>query len=568
MMNKTLIISAIATIGFVANATEPLDSVFNELKTREGITEIEVQYSGSFSDDCRGFMFQRGKGNGWTKGPRLMIPNVSADEAARFLTIFENSEAETGWVSRRHNNRATFDEPARMGYAMDYDDDTRTLYFLRATVEDEICIPMDWTVRDYYYAPVKKASNPVAASRNMTAAFARLYSELKYNSAFYDKAAENLAIVYESLLDKFADADEYQAYRMLQQLAAACGDGHTYVYGMRLDQVAVSSPFTTILLDDRLFIDSVDSEQLEADGMKRGMEILAVNGESPREYAEKNLKPYVSSSTPQWTDHLMFDGHGLSSGRKGAPLNLTLSSDGGKHIVEVIHNIGDGAGSTRRRTPRLPGFEITKGGIAVLTLPDFQSQKVTEYFDSVYPQILKSKALIIDLRGNEGGNSGYGDYILRHFSSDFIPTARWSSPTYVPALASWGRTAPDYVSESGKMSPIHDVTPYEGEIILLTDRGTFSAAEDFCSLFRGMNRGLIIGTPTGGSTGNGVQVKLTKDIYANICSKHDFMPDGTEFVGIGIIPDIEIEETPATYFSETRDAAKDAAISTLRGKKK
>lgn len=88
------------------------------------------------------------------------------------------------------------------------------------------------------------------------------------------------------------------------------------------------------------------------------------------------------------------------------------------------------------------------------------------------------------------------------------------------------------------MSPIHDSTPYLGEIILLTDRGTFSAAEDFCSLFRGMKRGLIVGTPTGGSTGNGVRVKLTKDIYANICSKHDKMPDGTEFVGIGILPDI------------------------------
>lgn len=350
---------------------------------------------------------------------------------------------------------------------------------------------------------------------------------------------------------------------MLQQLAAACGDGHTMVYGF-IDDMPVSSPFTTVLLGDRVFIDSVDSDLLAAAGMKRGMEITAVNGESPRAYAEKNLKPYISSSTPQWTDHLMFDGHGLSSGRKGAPLNLTLTVDGGKHIVEIQHNIGDGTGSARRRAPRLPSFEVEKNGIAILTLPDFQSERVTEYFDSVYPQILKSKALIIDLRGNGGGNSGYGDYILRHFSSDFIPTARWSSPTYVPALASWGRKAPDYMSEPGKMSPIQDVTPYKGEIILLTDRGTISAAEDFCSLFRGMNRGLIVGTPTGGSTGNGVRVKLTKDIYANICSKHDLMPDGTEFVGIGIIPDIEAADTPASYFSGKKDLPKQTALSLLR----
>ena len=82
-------------------------------------------------------------------------------------------------------------------------------------------------------------------------------------------------------------------------------------------------------------------------------------------------------------------------------------------------------------------------------------------------------------------------------------------------------------------------------------------------MFRGMKRGPIVGTPTGGSTGNGVQTRLTKGIYANICSKHDFMPDGTEFVGIGIIPDIIIEETPESYFSDTTDLVLTKAISAI-----
>ena len=79
-----------------------------------------------------------------------------------------------------------------------------------------------------------------------------------------------------------------------------------------------------------------------------------------------------------------------------------------------------------------------------------------------------------------------------------------------------------------------------------------------------MNRGLIAGTPSGGSTGNGVRVQLTKYIWANICSKHDRMPDGTEFVGIGIIPDVTIELTPEEYFSDSEDAVIGKAKSLLR----
>ncbi len=54
-----------------------------------------------------------------------------------------------------------------------------------------------------------------------------------------------------------------------------------------------------------------------------------------------------------------------------------------------------------------------------------------------------------------------------------------------------------------------------------------------------MNRGKIIGQPTGGSTGNPINVTLVDGIIsAGICTKKDIGPDGTEFVGVGIFPDI------------------------------
>ena len=168
------------------------------------------------------------------------------------------------------------------------------------------------------------------------------------------------------------------------------------------------------------------------------------------------------------------------------------------------------------------------------------------------------------MRDNGGGNSGNADYILRHFSHDSIRTDSWRTPMYMPAFASWGYPLKWYISPSGKMAPFNDRTIYDKPIVLLVNAGTFSAAEDFCSVFRGMKRGLIVGTPTGGSTGNGVRIELIPGKnYVNICSKHDKGADGTEFVGIGIIPDHEVAETYKSFFKDKYDAAITASLKIL-----
>ena len=136
---------------------------------------------------------------------------------------------------------------------------------------------------------------------------------------------------------------------------------------------------------------------------------------------------------------------------------------------------------------------------------------------------------------------------------------------YIPAYASWNMKQPWYESHSEYMQPAKGKTIYTKPIILLVNAGTFSAAEDFVSLFRGMKRGLIVGEPTGGSTGNGVRVELQPGVsYANICSKHDTAPDGTEFVGIGHKPDITVSETYDSYFNAPHDNAISTALGLLK----
>jgi C-terminal processing protease CtpA/Prc len=86
--------------------------------------------------------------------------------------------------------------------------------------------------------------------------------------------------------------------------------------------------------------------------------------------------------------------------------------------------------------------------------------------------------------------------------------------------------------------------------VLLIDESTFSAAEDFCVGFRNMKRGNIIGTPSGGSTGNPIGFGLPGGGWVLLCTKKDTYPDGTEFVGVGILPDIEVRETVSSFLSK------------------
>ncbi|MDE5647731.1 MAG: hypothetical protein K2I57_07935 [Muribaculaceae bacterium] len=561
ILRRIALIASFISAGMqFADATEPLDSLFESWRKKPGSEAAEVRYTGTFDGKIRGFMFQRGLGNGWTYGQRISCRNAEQNDLNHLFATFDNSSQEVGHVVKVENGRACFDEKNMLGYACHYDTDNHTVYILRATVEDEVCIPYDWFTRNYYNGSIKQLTSPVWA-----ATLARLYSELKYNYVFYNRNKAVIDSAYTASLPLIIDTDNnFDAYRILERFIATCNDGHTYIYAYGIEK-PTNSAFTTVKLGDKIYIDEVESSSLDSAGMKRGMEVVAVNGIPVRQYADSLLKPYISASTKQWAEHIMYDNYGLSTGRSGMPLDLTLSN--GKKNIEIKHQIAGALRDRHYESKNSLDYKTLKSNIGLLTISDFQSSTVTEMFNQVYDKILKTDGLIIDIRGNGGGNSGYADYIARHFSADSIRANSWSSPIYIPAFASWGNDAGRYDSpDEYYIPPIDDKKPYLNPVVILIDRGTFSAAEDFSALFKGMKRAVFIGEPTGGSTGNGVRVQLNDFVYANICSKHDIAPDGTEFVGIGIIPDIQTTETTESYFHSKTDNAIKAAIEVLRRK--
>jgi C-terminal processing protease CtpA/Prc len=92
---------------------------------------------------------------------------------------------------------------------------------------------------------------------------------------------------------------------------------------------------------------------------------------------------------------------------------------------------------------------------------------------------------------------------------------------------------------------------------------TASAAEDFLIMADGIDQITSIGEPTFGSTGQPLMMDLPGGGSARISARRDFYPDGREFIGLGVEPDLEVKPTVEALLSG-EDRALEKAIAILK----
>ncbi len=61
-------------------------------------------------------------------------------------------------------------------------------------------------------------------------------------------------------------------------------------------------------------------------------------------------------------------------------------------------------------------------------------------------------------------------------------------------------------------------------------------------------------------------IDLGYGYMARICARDEWLPDGTEFIGIGVIPDIVVEETSEIFYGH--DVVLDKALEVLSSQSK
>ncbi len=401
----------------------------------------------------------------------------------------------------------------------------------------------------------KTVYKPDLSEAEKVAGLSLLWSMAKYNFVYFDHLQADWNQLYMDYLPKVKNTNSIsEYYKVLISFYAQLKDGHTNVYvpNELSDEFYSRPPFRTELIEGRVFVTQVFSDSLLKSGINPGLEIVKIDIEPVISYAEKNIKPYQSSSTLQDMEVREFT-YALLSGPKEKPILIEFKDRNGKIINRTIARTG------YRDIKVLKTIEYEEiKNIGYLTINNFEDRNINRDFDSLYTKISKTKGLIIDIRYNGGGDGGIGFNIISKLTNKPFKYAtskvleHISKPGDEPQ---WEVNVPNEWKPNGKLY-------YNKPVVLLIGPRTFSAAEDFTVAFDYMKRGKLVGQLTGGSTGQPVPFDLPGGGKARVCGKRDYYPNGKEFVGVGIMPDITVKKTIKDLLNGT-DAAKNKSIELL-----
>ncbi len=407
------------------------------------------------------------------------------------------------------------------------------------------------------YQPDLPASEKVAG-------LSALWSTAKYNFAFFDQVPRlDWDSLYLATLPQVMATTSTVAYlRVLQTYVAQLHDGHTNVWPQAPELQALTRQrpaFGTKLVGERVFVHEVYSDSLRGIGVTEGVELVAIDGEDVHAYAAREVAPYVSNSTQRDRAAMIYT-YNLLRGPADRPVGLAFVKPDGKPFELTLPR----GGYQDLAWPEALDFEVLPGNVGHLTLRSFDDYTLPDSIAAVYDRILATEALVIDVRGNGGGDGWIAlNLLARLVDTGFVIGA--SAGRIHDAMASADRASMVFSEPKANSWSAHapSIETYAKPVVLLIDGATFSAAEDFALAFDIVGRGLLIGEATGGSTGNSTRLTLPGGIGARIVVKRDSYPDGKEWVGYGIQPDITVATT-SDDFVKGRDVALARALEVLR----
>lgn len=274
----------------------------------------------------------------------------------------------------------------------------------------------------------------------------------------------------------------------------------------------------------------------------------------------------------------------------------------GKTLDEVVNTIRGPAGSTvkisiiRKTASGDQNIELAivrakfiihvvksedlGNGITHVKLTHFESQYGTQEMYDALTKAAKGKAIILDLRGNPGGElsqpinmaamfleKGIVVQLIQRSDDDKVTITHSFTPTAYNGhiVTSTGQD----ITKTGKRPPL--VVPKDMPVIVLVDGGSASASEILSGALQYNHRALIIGQPTVGKGVGQNVIGLPGERNMHVTS-FEFRPAAQVSDWIGIVPDIEVvmPEDANTQEDPSSDAqlnrAKAEAIAAIAGK--
>lgn len=406
------------------------------------------------------------------------------------------------------------------------------------------------------------------------------WREATYNFGHKDQVPDlDWDAAYQDFIPRvLATQTDLAYYQELERFCALLKDGHTNVYlPQEMYDARDQLRITLSYLDGKVVVDNVDKHL--SDTLPIGSEILGFDGQEVHQYMNEILIPRISTSAPHMYPRIAINW--LIRGPQGATARLTFQKPNGRRSEVTLgfdRKISDYEWEKTPSWNRDANVELEwlGNGIARVNINSFARKEVVTEFERILPDLRTAIGLIIDIRANRGGNSGNAAEILRHLTDKPFKTSKWRTPRHIAAFKAWGdglelnEDTEKYV-EMAEGRGYHygdsfEVQPAENPLVrpmtILFGSDTASAAEDMLIMADKFEHLTTFGTSSFGSTGQPLFIDLPGGATARISTKRDYYPDGREFIGRGVQPDVFIEQT-INDFRKDRDPVLEAAIAHL-----
>jgi len=366
--------------------------------------------------------------------------------------------------------------------------------------------------------------------------FSQIRAELK--SSYYDPTFHGIDMdarfhIYQERLQKAPTLGE--AYRTVAAYLSGLQDSHTYFYPPPRNY-RIAYGYRMQMVGDKCLITVVRPETDAADKVHTGDEILKLGTYTVNRDDLDSLEYYLNLLAPQpATDLTLRDPSGnirkvqiLASYREGRKVRLMTDPEIWK--------------STLRREAELHLLRnrwVEQGDVLIWKLPIFISDEHQVGYmmggglDHMVALGRKHKVLILDLRGNPGGELPALQELLGGLFDHDVKIAK----------------AVMRKSEKEQVAKTRGRDAFTGQLIVLVDSRTASAAELLARVVQLEHRGVIVGDRTSGSVMESLYHPLSQGgavllLYGvSITMANLVMTDGKSLEKVGVTPDVEVLPT-------------------------
>ena len=372
------------------------------------------------------------------------------------------------------------------------------------------------------------------------------------------------ATIENSITNKTSDTEYFVAIR---NWSAAFHDGHVGV--IPRDDLSKFEIYTSPIrlqiyesatVNEKVFVSELKLSEFD---VKIGDEVIAINGVPIREALDK-VEDQSNGSTSRMrrarAASRLVDVLGVANSLK--ELSITLKREQAEISVRLPRLI-DVLDSEKPAAPAATGANLIKsmvlpGEIGYLRIDGFTGSHIGALIDQQMNNLRATKALILDLRINGGGDAS-ADYILARLSATDL--VRYQvSPSLNPYVIGMrpghfgleeipGTGFAQWTPKKVKANPNGN---YAGKpVFALVSPRCFSACDTFVAALKSNKLAVILGEGTGGGTGTPLNFELP---YSGHSFRYSVVrgktAGGDDIEGVGTLPDVEILPNPQDLVSK------------------